>query len=229
MSALMTLRPKAVTINVRERARDLLSALNLHWAGVALLGLINLYLIVSMLFLWQQAKNQNADAVARQQVALKTAQIAARPLQGLDAKLQVANGEADTFYLERLPVSYSEVASELGVIAKRHAVKLTRVQYAQTAVAGEASGQLTEVKMDASLSGDYRGLVQFLNGLERDRVFFVISGITLTGQQTGTVNLRIRVTTYLRGSANEEEMQSVTVTPSAELAKDADAQTGGAR
>jgi predicted alpha-1,6-mannanase (GH76 family) len=49
------------------------------------------------------------------------------------------------------------------------------------------------------LSGDYRPLVQFINTVERDKMFFVIDGVTLTGQQTGTVNLRLRLTTYLRG------------------------------
>ena len=65
--------------------------------------------------------------------------------------------------------------------------------------------------MDASLTGDYRPLVIFVNNLERDRLFFVISGITLSGQQSGVVNLRIRITTYIRGTASEEEMQRVSI------------------
>jgi hypothetical protein len=36
-------------------------------------------------------------------------------------------------------------------------------------------------------------------------MFFLINGINLTGQQTGQVNLRIRLTTYLR-SPNAGEM-----------------------
>ena len=202
----MKARPKAVTLNVRGRTRDLLSPLNLHWAGAGLLALVNLYLLLQMGLAWQQVKSHDADALARQQVALKTAQIAARPLQGLDVKLASANTHADGFYQERLPGSYSEVLSELGALAKRQSVRLTRVQYAEAPVAGEAAGQLREVKMDASLSGDYRALVLFLNGLERDKVFFLISGVTLTGQQTGTVNLRIRLTTYLRALAVGEEV-----------------------
>ncbi len=68
-----------------------------------------------------------------------------------------------------------------------------------TPVLAGSAGELTEVRMDASLSGDYRPLVQLINSLERDKMFFVIDGVTLTGQQTGTVNLRLRLTTYLRG------------------------------
>jgi type IV pilus assembly protein PilO len=62
----------------------------------------------------------------------------------------------------------------------------------------KGNDSLTEVKMDVSVSGDYRPIVQFINALERDKVFFLINTINLTGQQTGQVNLRIRLTTYLR-------------------------------
>ena len=63
-----------------------------------------------------------------------------------------------------------------------------------------SAGELTEVRIDATLSGDYRPLVQFINSLERDKLFFVIHRETLTGQQSGTVNLRLGLTTYERGA-----------------------------
>jgi hypothetical protein len=71
------------------------------------------------------------------------------------------------------------------------------VQYAESPVL-EAGKALNEVRMDASLNGDYRPLVLFMNSVERDKMFFLISGVTLTGQQSGMVGLRLRLTTYLR-------------------------------
>ena len=210
MSPLFSSRPEGVT-NIRQRAQGWLTALNLHWAGLALLAAINLYLLLLMGIAWQRANNQNEDAFARQQVALKTAQIAAQPLQGLDVKLADSNTEAAAFYRERLPDSYSEVAAELGALAQKQHVLLTRVQYSQAAVADDAAGQLTEVRMDANLSGDYRSLVLFINHMERDKLFFLISGLTLTGQQSGQVNLRLRVTTYLHGVGSVDEMKRVSL------------------
>ena len=81
---------------------------------------------------------------------------------------------------------------------------------------GDAAGQLTQVSIDAGLSGDYRGLMLFINGLERDHTFFLINGITLTGQQTGLVSLRIRIVTYLRGLTTDEEIARVQIAPPAE-------------
>ena len=154
MSALIASRPKALTINVRQRAQKWLSPLNLHWAGLGVLALVNLYLLLHMAYAYQQAKSQDANAVARQEVALRTAQIAAKPLQGLDAKLAEASSQANGFYLERFPIGYSEFAAEIGRLARQQNVRLTRVQYAPKPVIGEAAGQLTEVLMEGSLTVD---------------------------------------------------------------------------
>ena len=197
MSALM-LREKNTAAkagpSLQEKSRAWMSPLNLHLAGVALLLLGNLYLLVHLGVAWSAAHRDNADAIEQQTIEMKAAEIAAQPLRGLDAKLQRADADAAKFYRQRIPYAYSTIAGELGVLAKKSNVRLTRVQYSQAA----AVEGLTEVRMDATLSGDYRPLVQFINGLERDKVFFLIGGVTLTGQQNGVVNLRLRLLTYLR-------------------------------
>jgi len=231
---------------LRERTRGWLNPVNIHWAGVALLALVNIYLLVTMGLAWKLANSQNAEALAQQQIQLKSAEIAAKPLEGLDVKLAAASEKSDQFYLERLPFSYSEIASKLGELKGKSKVRLSRVNYSQPAAANgkkapEGPGgtlvpstgknQLTEVLMDASLTGDYRSLVEFINGLERDKVFFLIDGITLTGQQSGQVSLRIRVTTFLRGhvSADEAEKAESTLTDIDKLVDSKPAKTGGAR
>ena len=187
----------------KERALAMVTAMNLHFAGVALLILLDLYLIVHLVFLWQGLSSNNAVAVDQQHVQLVAAQLAAKPLRGLDKKLVGSTQAADSFYQHRLPYATSQVAAEVGALAHREGVHWTRAQYAYAPVlAGKDA--LTEVSMDASVSGDYRPIVQFINAVERDKLFFVINGINLTGQQTGQVNLRIRLTTYLRPGNPDE-------------------------
>jgi type IV pilus assembly protein PilO len=159
-----------------EKASRLGTLKNFHIAGAVALGLVNLYLLAHMAFAWRAANNQNAAALADQTVQMKTAEIARQPLEGLDEKLAQATKDADKFYKERLPFANSEVAGELGALAKKQGVKLTRVQYAYSPVMDGTAGALTEARMDASLSGDYRPLVVFINSLERDKMFFLISG-----------------------------------------------------
>jgi hypothetical protein len=194
-----------------EKARKLGTLRNLHIAGVVVLGLVNLYLLAHMAFAWRAANSDNAAALADQTIARETAKIARQPLEGLDAKLAQATKDADKFYKQRLPFANSEVAGELGELAKKQGVKLIRVQYAYSPVLPGSAGELTEARMDASLSGDYRPLVLFVNSLERDKMFFLITGVTLTGQQSGTVGLRVRLTSYLRspvGTENSEKTEA---------------------
>jgi type IV pilus assembly protein PilO len=202
LSALTVVKPKPPAKNSAAQVQSLLSPLNLHWAGVGLLALMNLYLIAHMLFLWHSSSSYDADAVAQQRIELAQAANAVKPLRGLDAKLAMATAESDRFYRDRLPGSDSQVAGELGALAKKDGVRLAGAQYMHAEVLAGSIGELTELRIDARLSGDYRPLVMFLNSLERDKMFFVIKGVTLTGQQSGTVNLRLRLTTYLPGGVS---------------------------
>jgi len=198
-------RPDAIANgNGTGSTQSWLRPLNLHWAGVALLAAVNLYLLAQMALLWHEAGTHNADAMAQQRIALRAADIAAQPLRGLDTKLGHSTDEADRFYRERLPGADSEVAGELGALTKRNGVRLIRVGYTHAVVLAGSSAELTELKMDASLSGDYRPLMLFINSLERGKMFFLINGVILTGQQSGTVNLRLKLTTYLRGAGTPD-------------------------
>jgi type IV pilus assembly protein PilO len=187
------------------QARALLTTMNLHFAGVAALAVLNLYLMGHLFFVWRAMHTLNQDALDAQRNQLRAAEIAAKPLRGLDAKLVASTRDADAFYAQRLPYADSQLLAELGALTKKAGVHLSRVQYPQNPVLS-GQNELTEVHMDASISGDYRPVVQFINSVERDRMFFVINGINLTGQQTGQVNLRIRLTTYLRQPVGDEMM-----------------------
>ena len=209
MSATATIPPPSSSSLLRHaprltaRARALLTAVNLHYAGVAALLVIVLYMVLHLLFLSQSLKSHNADALSQQRTLLTTARLQAQPLRGLDTKITASTQDADAFYTERLPYAYSQVLSELGHLTQKSNVRLANVQYAQQPVLSGANA-LTELHMDASVSGDYRPIVEFINGLERDKMFFLVNGINLSGQQTGMVNLRIRLTTYLRAPNAKE-------------------------
>jgi len=62
------------------------------------------------------------------------------------------------------------------------------VQYTQ----GPPGSEVTEISMDAGISGTYPQIMRFVNSLERDQTFFVIRAMALAGQQSGLVNLRLR-------------------------------------
>jgi hypothetical protein len=208
---------------VSERTRRLVTRRNIYYTIVGVLAAINLYLLIQMGIAWNAAKGEDANAIAQETVVMKTAEIAKKPLEGLDAKLTTATTDSDKFYASRLPVAYSDVLAELGALTKKQGIKLTRGQYAQAPVL-EGGKTLTEIRMDATLNGDYRSLVLFINSLERDKMFFVISGVTLTGQQSGLVGLRLKLTTYLRPGAHDVQQDKAL-----DKAPAPDADAGGAK
>ena len=174
-----------------------ITAQHWHYALVAVLCLLNLALGVRLAIAWRSAEAGTAARLQERQAEYRTMQLKTRPLRGLDKKIVQARADEQAFYEKRFPDSYSEVEKELGKLAVENNVLLNRVQYGQ----GKPNEGVTRVLIDASLSGDYAPVVRFINGLERARVFFIIDGIVLNGEQNGIVSLRMKLITYLRGGA----------------------------
>jgi hypothetical protein len=120
--------------------------------------------------------------------------LAAAPLRGLDKRVEESRSKMEAFYSRRIPPTYSSIATRIGELQVKSGVRLSRVQYTQ----GPSGSDLTEISMDAGISGNYPEIMRFVNSLERDQTFFVIRAMALTGQQGGLVNLRLRVSTWLR-------------------------------
>ncbi len=53
-------------------------------------------------------------------------------------------------------------------------------------------------RLEADLAGNYVSLAKFINALERDDMFFIISSITLAGEQKGPIKLQMKLETYLK-------------------------------
>ena len=119
------------------------------------------------------------------------------PWRGLDKKIPQAKRDINAFYHDRFPTSYSAISTSLDSIAAQSGVKVASERYAQKD-AGIPSLQLVEI--DADVSGDYMPLAKFINSLERSQLFFMIDGLDLGGEQSGTVRLHIKFETYLRNS-----------------------------
>ena len=124
----------------------------------------------------------------------KTHQV--EPLRGLDQKIPQARQQIDQFYQERFPSHDSEVAESLGSLAKENGVKIDGAKYEW----GDPDPVgLRRVEIEATVEGNYQALAKFLNGLERDKVFFIVNSIGLA-TQNGPVVLQMKLETYQRVS-----------------------------
>jgi type IV pilus assembly protein PilO len=168
-----------------------------HYALVGVLVLVNLALGVRLAYAWRRAQAGDTAQLQQREIQYRAMQLKTKPLRGLDKKIDQAKLDQRAFYDKRFPATDSAVLQELGALAVKNNVLLSREQYAY----GKLNQGVYEIRMDASLSGDYAPIVRFINGLERDKMFFLIDGIALSGQQNGIVSLRMRLTTFLRSPA----------------------------
>ncbi len=178
---------------VKEQLR---SPLPWHIAGVGILAILTLILGVRFSLDWIATSGSRIDELQNRQTQLKLLEIQTAPLRGIDKSVDQSRAEMKAFYERRIPTNYSTIATHLGDIAVKNGVRLTRAQYSQ----GKPGADLTEVKLDVTIGGDYTGIMRFVNGMERDQIFFVIRSMNLSGQQTGLVNLRLLVSVWMRPS-----------------------------
>jgi type IV pilus assembly protein PilO len=175
----------------RER---LASPLTWHYAGFAVLLGFAIVLAVRLGLDWAATNGRSVDILHGKQVELRARQMQTAPLRGLDKRVVLSREQIQGFYEKRVPASYSAFAGRIGDLQVKSGVRLSRLQYTQ----GVPGANLTEISMDASISGTYPDIMRFVNSIERDPMFFVIKGMQLTGQQGGQVNLRLRVSTWMR-------------------------------
>jgi type IV pilus assembly protein PilO len=184
----MSIRPSSTW---RERLK---SPLTWHLAGFTVVLLLVIVLGVRLGLDWAATNGRSIDALAGKQVELKALDMETAPLRGLDKRVEESRAQIKTFYAKRIPPNYSTISARVGELQVKSGVRISRLQYTQ----GPPGSDLTEISMDAGITGSYPEIMRFVNGLERDQNFFVIRTMALTGQQGGLVNLRLRVSTWLR-------------------------------
>jgi type IV pilus assembly protein PilO len=181
-------------ISLRER---LSSPLTWHLAGFSVLLIVLIVLGTRFALDWAVIRSGSSDALASKQVELKALEMQTAPLRGLDQRVEHSRELIKAFYDNRIPANYSSFATRIGELEVKSGVRHTRISYSQ----GKPGPDLTEIFLDANIVGDYGQIMHFINGLERDKVFFVVKQMQLTGQQGGVVNLRLQVSTWMRNAA----------------------------
>ena len=128
----------------------MVSVLNLHIAGVALLAVLNVFLMVRLGLAWRDLGSGRRDELQQKQLQLTQLQAQTARLNGLPQRVDLSRKDADTFYLRRIPANYSSILADLGALAAKNNIRLTRAGYNQT----PALEGLAELRIDANLAGN---------------------------------------------------------------------------
>jgi type IV pilus assembly protein PilO len=95
---------------------------------------------------------------------------------------------------------YSYVTSELGGVARKTGIHLESLAFKETKI---ASRRMNEVAVDATVSGDYKSVIGFLNSLQRSSSLYAVDSLTLAtdnGSQGsgGIIKVALHLRTYFR-------------------------------
>ena len=112
--------------------------------------------------------------------------------------------DCDAFEQSLFPEStgYSTVSAELGELAAKAGLRLDSRAFRPKPVKGR---DLTELGIDAQVIGDYRGVVRFLNGLQRSKNFYAVEGLSAHSASQasggrGALQVTVHIKTYFRAA-----------------------------
>jgi Tfp pilus assembly protein PilO len=174
--------------DLRETRRKLKIAV----IAMAAVDVVSIIILLSPLVGSEESRKQEMQQL-QTELRQKTRQV--EPLRGLDKKVVLASQEIDAFYRDRLPSRESTISEELGKLASQSGVKIGQAKY-DTKESQEVG--LTPFFIEATCQGDYLQLMRFINGLERDKTFFIVNSVVLGDAQGGSVKLQLKLETYLR-------------------------------
>ena len=171
--------------------------------GVALLVLADVALAA---YSWQLSSSPHTpqQQFAQQELQRKLLQGDIDRAQKIRNDMPNIRKDCDQFEQSLSPASsgYSSVTSELGSIAKKSGTRLEELGLRQTEIASRGT---TEVTIDATVSGDYKSIIQFLNGVQRS-TNYEVDTLTLATENTnqgnsGVLKVSLHLKTYFRTAA----------------------------
>ena len=140
---------------------------------------------------------------APQQIAVETKQhdllkADIRRAQDIRNNIPAIQKDCERFEQSLFPASsgYSAVRSELGATARKSGVHLEALAFKPTEIANRG---MTEVLIDATVDGDYKSVIGFLNGLQRSANLYAVDALTLGSENSNQVSSNvIKVALHLR-------------------------------
>jgi Tfp pilus assembly protein PilO len=108
--------------------------------------------------------------------------------------------DCDRFELSFPPKAkgYSDLLATLDGIARKSGLQLEGLSFHRQEIAERG---LTEIEVNATVTGDYPSVVRFVNALQRDKAFFILNDLSLgssTQNPLGAVSVSMHLRTYFR-------------------------------
>jgi hypothetical protein len=169
------------------------------WMGIGLAVLLVADAGLAI-FLWRSTRQDPVEMRAqRARLTIEAKLLRADIARGekIRASLPQVRRDCDSFYQGSFldPITgYSDIETDLDAIASKDSVKTTGFRFKQKEVKDRG---VTEIVIGTTVDADYPALMEFINGLERSRYFYLLDTFLLTTGSSGT-HLDIGLHTFFR-------------------------------
>jgi Tfp pilus assembly protein PilO len=124
--------------------------------------------------------------------------------ESISRRIPAIQKDCDAFETSLFPEStgYSSVTAELSSLAAKSGLQLESRSFRPKEVKGR---RLTEVGIEANVTGGYAGVVRFLNGLQRSQNVYAVEGLSARSDAQaqgakGELRVSVHLKTYFRAA-----------------------------
>jgi hypothetical protein len=170
--------------------------------GVAL-GLLLTADVVLAIFLWQTSRQGPAEMRAESQRLVTESRLLKADIsrgERIRASLPQVGKDCDAFYQQSFldPVTgYSDIETDLDSIAVKAGVKTTGFSFKQKDVKDRG---VTQISITTNVDAPYPAIIEFMNGLERSKYFYLLDEVQMNSAETGGIRLQIGLHTFFRAA-----------------------------
>jgi Tfp pilus assembly protein PilO len=167
-------------------------------------GVLGVLLLLDLglgVYLWQGSRQDpGAMRVERDRLVRQAKLLRADVDRGekIRVSLPQAGKQADDFYRQSFLGSntgYSQIESDLAAIASHAGVRASALTFKEKEVKDRG---VTEVQITTSIDGNYPAMIQFINGLERSKNFYLLDHLQLASATNGGLRLELDLHTFFR-------------------------------
>lgn len=165
------------------------------------LGILLAADIAAGVFLWRSSRQHPAEMKAelghlQLEAKLREADMARG--RKIRASLPEVGKECNRFYDRNFlspGIGYSTIDADLSSIAENAGLRISDTSYKE---ADTQTHGVKEVSITASVDGNYASVIQFINGLERSKNFYLLNDLQLSSAKGGAIKLNLKLRAFFK-------------------------------
>jgi Tfp pilus assembly protein PilO len=176
------------------------------WGTIKRLMTIALALLLAAdiglaVFLWRTSRQSPAEVRSElDRLALIAKLRKAEVARGekISASLPQVGADCEKFYQNTFldkASGYSALDADLSTIADKAGLRMSSLNIKEKELKNHG---VTEISISTGVEGNYSSVIQFINGLEQSRNFYLLNDLQLASARGGAIKLELDLRTYFR-------------------------------